>query len=164
MPAIALAEDAAGPQRAALLRLAYVMLGDRQRAEDLVQATALALLGHGEDLPDAAYAAYARRTLIRLATKQQRRMWRREAAVEVVPEVAARDPYLEADDRMVLGAALQELPAKQRAVIALRYLEDRSEAETASTLGCSLGTVKSRGARGLATLRARLQHEWEPTR
>jgi len=48
---------------------------------------------------------------------------------------------------------LQRLPLPQRAVLVLRYFDDLSEAETARVLGCSVGTVKSRASRGLATLR-----------
>jgi RNA polymerase sigma factor (sigma-70 family) len=49
--------------------------------------------------------------------------------------------------------ALAELPGGQREVLVLRYLDDHSEAETAALLGISIGTVKSRASRGLASLR-----------
>lgn len=58
--------------------------------------------------------------------------------------------------REELLAALGELPARQRAVVVLRYWDDLSETEVAHALGCSAGTVKSQAARGLAKLRARL--------
>jgi RNA polymerase sigma factor (sigma-70 family) len=57
-------------------------------------------------------------------------------------------------DRDYLLRALAALPPRQRAVLVLRYFDDLSEAETAHMLGCSLGTVKSQAARGLARLRA----------
>lgn len=58
------------------------------------------------------------------------------------------------DQRQVLFAALATLPARQRAVVVLRYWEDLSEAQVAAALGCSAGTVKSQAAKGLAKLRA----------
>jgi RNA polymerase sigma factor (sigma-70 family) len=56
-------------------------------------------------------------------------------------------------DRQDLWDALGRLPRRQRAVVVLRYLEDRTEAETAHLLGCSVGTVKSQCAKALAKLR-----------
>lgn len=55
--------------------------------------------------------------------------------------------------RHTVVAALSRLPARQRAVIVLRYLDDRSEAQTAAALGCAPGTVKSHTSRALAALR-----------
>jgi RNA polymerase sigma factor (sigma-70 family) len=58
--------------------------------------------------------------------------------------------------RVTLGVALHSLPARQRAVIVLRYLSDLSEAEVAEALAIAPGTVKSHSHRGLAALRRRL--------
>ena len=55
--------------------------------------------------------------------------------------------------REALTARLRELPVGQRAVLVLRYFDDLTEAETARTLGCSVGTVKSQHARAMARLR-----------
>jgi len=52
--------------------------------------------------------------------------------------------------------ALAQVPPRQRAALVLRYWEDLSLVETADVLGCSVGTVKSQAARGLAALRGRL--------
>ena len=57
------------------------------------------------------------------------------------------------DLRDALVRLLRQLPPRQRAVIVLRYWEQRTEAETAALLGCSEGTVKSAASRGLRQLR-----------
>ncbi|MFC4590572.1 sigma-70 family RNA polymerase sigma factor [Sphaerisporangium corydalis] len=81
---------------------------------------------------------------------------------KVINEITfARPPETEApqsdlDLRDALLEELRRLPARMRAVVVLRYWEDLSEIETAALLGCSLGTVKSQAARGLARMRARV--------
>ncbi|HEU0129423.1 MAG TPA: SigE family RNA polymerase sigma factor [Mycobacteriales bacterium] len=137
-----------------LCRVAYVLCGDWQHAEDLVQ-TALAKTyvahrrGHVENLD-----AYAHRTLVTTHTSWWRRRWHGEVATESLPEAAAPDDYAATDRRAAVVRALATLPPKQRAVLALRYLTDLTEADTARALGCSVGTVKSRANRAIATLRA----------
>ncbi|GIM93508.1 sigma-70 family RNA polymerase sigma factor [Paractinoplanes toevensis] len=59
-------------------------------------------------------------------------------------------------DRAELVQALQSLPARQRATVVLRFLEGLSERETAETLGCSEGTVKSQTSRALIKLKSAL--------
>jgi len=63
------------------------------------------------------------------------------------------DPATAVDLRDAVVRVLVRLPPRQRAVLVLRYFEQLSEAETAEALGCSVGTVKSATARGLARLR-----------
>lgn len=97
--------------------------------------------------------AYARRTLVRLALRARQRRWTGEVATAHIPETAA-GPLADVDDLVLdVRRALAALPAAQRAVLVLRYLDDQSETETARLLGISPGTVKSRAARGLASLR-----------
>jgi RNA polymerase sigma factor (sigma-70 family) len=67
--------------------------------------------------------------------------------------VATADVTAVVDLRDVLVRLVLQLPPRQRAVIVLRYWEQRTEGETASLLGCSEGTVRSAAARGLRRLR-----------
>jgi RNA polymerase sigma factor (sigma-70 family) len=98
--------------------------------------------------------AYARKTLVRLALRERRRRWHGEISADPIPEPAGLIPGYEREDLALdVRRALAVLPIEQRAVLVLRYLDDHSEAETAQVLGISLGTVKSRTARGLAGLR-----------
>jgi RNA polymerase sigma factor (sigma-70 family) len=60
------------------------------------------------------------------------------------------------EDAIVLWEAVASLPARQRAVLVLRYHEDLPEAEVARLLRLPLGTVKSLAHRGLVRLRAEL--------
>jgi RNA polymerase sigma-70 factor (sigma-E family) len=138
-----------------LCRVAYVLCGDWQNAEDLVQtALAKAFVAYrrgGVDSLD----AYVHRTLVTTNVSWWRRRWHGEVATAAPPDTATTpDAYAAADRRAAVVAALATLPAKQRSVLALRYLADLSEAATAEALGCSVGTVKSRAHRALATLRA----------
>ncbi|HVF06220.1 MAG TPA: SigE family RNA polymerase sigma factor [Frankiaceae bacterium] len=145
-------EELVAAQAAPLLRAAYLLTGDRGRAEDLVQSTLTkAYVARarvvGADSPE----AYLRRILVTTHHRSFRRRRVREELRADVPETAAR-----ADDvaaRRDLVAAVAALPARQRAVVVLRYLEDRPEAEVAAILGCSAGTVKSQASRALAALR-----------
>jgi RNA polymerase sigma factor (sigma-70 family) len=73
-----------------------------------------------------------------------------------------RDLATEVEMRDALVQALAELPARQRAVLVLRYFEELTEAEIADTLGCSAGAVKSAAARGLQRLRV-IAANWEPS-
>jgi RNA polymerase sigma-70 factor (sigma-E family) len=140
--------------RRRLCRVAYLVCGDWHRAEDIVQ-TALAQVYarwsriRREDGPD----RYAHRAVVNAAIDEGRRPWRREHAAELLPERAAP-----ADDGITLAVveALAALPARRRAVVVLRYIEDLDVEQTAQLLGISTGTVKSQAAKGLAAMRVQL--------
>ncbi|GAB3069469.1 SigE family RNA polymerase sigma factor [Nocardioides zeae] len=144
-------------RQASLLRTAYLLCGDRHTAEDLVQTT-LAKLYLAWDKVEAQTSldGYARRILVNEHNSLWRRAWKkRESSTDEVPDtVQHRDDY---DDGTAgrLWDFVQTLPRKQRAVIVLRYYEGLSEAEIATTLGISPGTVKSQASRALAALRDR---------
>ena len=101
-----------------------------------------------KDNPD----GYVRRALVRACIDSGRRR-RREPVVARLPERDLPDPTAPIADAETIRRALVSLPPRQRAVLVLRYLDDASEARTAEVLGCSVGTVKSQTAKGLAKLR-----------
>ena len=140
-----------------LLRAAYLLTGDRHSAEDLVQDVLSRMYVAWPRIDDP--QAYARRALVHAATNRWRRAARRpEVALETKHDLAS--PGLDAE-RVDLLAALRQLPAGQRAVIVLRFLDDVSVDDTARALGCSAGTVKSQTARALPRLRALLAEPCE---
>jgi RNA polymerase sigma-70 factor, ECF subfamily len=145
---------------AALLRSAYLLAGDWATAEDLLQTaltkTYLAWKRLGEI---EAVEPYARRVLVNTATSWWRRRWHGERPTEFLPERAVADATEEQLDRDLLWKHVKALPARQRAVLVLRFYEDMSEAQTAELLNISAGTVKSQTSRALGTLRQRLGAE-----
>jgi RNA polymerase sigma-70 factor (sigma-E family) len=140
-------------------RLAFLLTGDLHEAEDLLQSAYAKVLPKWQrvstyDSPD----AYVRRVMVNLRISRWRRLRDREWATESVPEPPDAAPDLSAlvvESDALLGA-LQQLPARQRAAVVLRHWCDLSEAETASVMGCTPGTVKSTTSRGLAALRHHL--------
>jgi RNA polymerase sigma-70 factor (ECF subfamily) len=141
----------------ALLGTAYLLSGDRQRAEDLVQTALLKTYLAWPRLRDTrAVEAYVRRTMVTTSISWSRRRWRGELSTGSLPEPAHADRTADVDGRAELWPHLAALPARQRAVLVLRFYEDLTEPQVAEQLGCSVGTVKSQTHRALATLRARL--------
>lgn len=137
-----------------LVRTAYLLTGDRGHAEDLVQTALLRTYGAWRRLADPGNAeAYTRRVMVRLAARWRARRWHGERSADRLPEIAAGDEAAAVDLADAVRAALLSLPLRQRAVLVLRFYEQRTEVEIADVLGCSVGTVKSRASRGLAGLR-----------
>lgn len=138
-----------------LVRMAYPMTLDAQRAEDLAQEALVKLWFAWPRVREENPDGYVRRILVRLAITSQRRLWRRERPAESVPDRwSGIDEVARSDDRVVLLHMLAELSPRQRAVVVLRFMQDLSELETAELLGCSPGSVKQHTSRALAKLRA----------
>lgn len=144
----------------ALLRTAYLLTGDWANAEDLLQTaltkTYLAWRRLGEI---DAVEPYARRVLVTTATSWWRRRWHQERPTGTLPESGGPDGAEERAERDLMWRFVCGLPVRQRAVLVLRFYEDRTEMETARLLDISVGTVKSQTARALATLRRRLAEQ-----
>jgi len=147
-------------QRTALLRMARLLTaGDNAAAEDLVQTTLTRLYVHWPRVRRAGNpVGYARTSLTHAFVDEQRRAYKRR---ELSTDVIAESPTYEGDPdlaRSVL-AALATLAPRQRAVVVLRHFLDLDIAETARTLGCTPGTVKSQNAKALGHLRTVLAPE-----
>lgn len=136
-----------------LLGTAYLLTRDWAAAEDLLQESMTKAWFAWPRLSDNP-EAYVKKIIVTTYVSGQRRLWHRERPLADLPEPTARaDTMSPADDRDAVWRAIGRLPARQRAVIVLRYYEDLSEADTAGVLGCSIGTVKSQAAKALAKLR-----------
>ena len=140
----------------ALLRTAYLVVGDRQLAQDLLQEALVKAYVAWPRLREVSAAeAYVRRTVVTTAISWRRRRSFHERPLEVLPVEAHRDETDRLAAQDDLWAEVRTLPPRQRAALVLRYYEDLTEAETARLMGCSVGTVKSQVSDALAKLRAR---------
>ena len=138
-----------------LMGTAIALSGSRDAGQDLLQAALERVLRKTRQV-DWDMEDYLRRVLYNLAADGWRRRgrWRKNLPLlrsEAI--LAAADDTAMVDLRDVLVRLVRQLPPRQRAVIVLRYWEQRTEGETASLLGCSEGTVRSAAARGLRRLR-----------
>jgi RNA polymerase sigma-70 factor, ECF subfamily len=142
----------------ALLRTAYLLSSNPAHAEDLLQVSLTKTYLAWNRLRDPAAAeAYTRRVLVNASISWWRRKPNRlESPTEILPDRGVDHPAEALAERAAMMDALRRLSPQQRAVLVLRYYEDRSEAEIAATLGLSTGTVKSHASRGLARMRALL--------
>jgi RNA polymerase sigma-70 factor (sigma-E family) len=145
-----------------LLRTAVLLVG-REAGEDLLQTAVERLLRRWRRF-DGDPEGYLRRTLCNLAIDGHRRAgrWRQRERLLRTDLRQAQDPAGDVDLRDALVRLLLQLPARQRAVLVLRYWEQLTDAETAAVLDCPEGTVKSAGARGLTRLRE-LAESWDDT-
>ncbi|WP_062337810.1 MULTISPECIES: SigE family RNA polymerase sigma factor [Herbidospora] len=137
----------------ALLRTAILVCGaSAHDAEDLVQGALEKVYRHWSRIRADNPEAYARKVVVNSAiTRSRRRRVIQEITFAAPPDTPVEGPDLGLREAML--TELRKLPARMRAVLVLRYWEDQSEAETAVLLGCSVGTVKSQAARGLARIR-----------
>ncbi|MFI6902950.1 SigE family RNA polymerase sigma factor [Nonomuraea sp. NPDC050394] len=142
-----------GERAPRLLRTAYLLCRDWATAEDLVQTalakawTAWRRVGGNPD-------PYVYRILTNTHASWWRRRWRGEVPTGELPDTPhPADPEAQLGARDALRTALAALPARQRAVIVLRYFEDLPDAAIGEILGCSVATVRSQASRALAKLR-----------
>lgn len=139
-----------------LLRLCVLLTGRLDVAEDLVQETFTRALTKAGRLPDEQRFAYLRTATWNVWKNSLRRLAMERRHRLTTLEVEQQAPY---EERAVLWLAIQHLPVRQRSCVVLRYYEDLSEQQTATVLGCSVGTVKSQTSRALTRLRKELGDE-----
>lgn len=149
-------EQFVAERSATLLRTAFLLIGDQNDAEDLLQTALLrtALKWRGvRTAPN----AYARKVLVNLARDRWRQRQRRPVEHpmdDLPPALTLHHDHADAVvDQQLLAAGLAALSQRQREVLALRFFEDLSVAETAEIMGASEGTVKSYTSRALQQLR-----------
>ena len=149
------------------VRLAFLLTGQRQLAEDLAQEAFLRVASRLREVSPDAFGAYLRQTVVNLvrsyfrhARVQRRYADRIEAeAVERQRASEASSTPSDSDSRDRLWAELQLLPVRQREAIVCRFYLDMSEEQAAEALGVPVGTLKSATSRGLSTMRAALESE-----
>lgn len=136
----------------AMRRTAYLIVRDWHAAEDVTQLGFARLYVVWPRIRPETLEAYARKVVVNEALGWLRR-GRRDHVTDTVPDVTATEPT---ESPLDVGRALGLLPGQQRAIVALRFLDDLSVAEVARVLDLAEGTVKSQTSRALATLRARI--------
>lgn len=140
-----------------LLRVGYLMTGNRSDAEDLVQtALAKTYLAWPRIRDRESVDGYVRRVMLNTRTswwRKSRHLTTTSLEDRAVEPHDPRDALSDVDLHDALWASLGSLSQRQRAAVVLRYYEDLSEPETAAVLGVSVGTVKSTVSRALRKLR-----------
>jgi RNA polymerase sigma-70 factor (sigma-E family) len=134
-------------------RAAYALCGNWGEAEELAQNAFVKVYARWRSVRRESADAYVRTVVTRLFLDTRRRGKLKHLSVADPPERPVLVDHSSAEERAPLLQALQQVPPRQRAVLVLRFVHDLSVEQTAETLGCSIGTVKSQTARGLQTLR-----------
>ncbi len=143
-----------------LLRFATVLCGGRDPAEEVVQDVAVKVHARWTTICRLEHpTAYVRRMIV-----NEHLSWRRKWS-RIIPQAEFREPAPSGQpqfadqyaDRLALIAELDKLPRRQRAALVLRYFEGLSDADIATMLGCSAGTVRTHVSRGLAALRIEMR-------
>lgn len=143
-----------------LTRLAFVMLGDRQAAEDVVQEAFCSVYLAWGRLPEHdRVLGYLRVSVLNGCRSAIRRRKRMPPALAALPVPSAETDAMIGEEQREAAVALRQLPARQREVLVLRYYAELPELEIAQVMGISRGTVASTTARALAALGRRLKED-----
>src|SRR4051794_22266589 len=147
---------------AELLRLAFVMLGSREAAEDAVQDAFVSLHRNWRSMRDREAAeAYLRSAVLNRCRSWVRRQVTQRAARPLMlvreHQESPEDTTVGRDEVGSLVASMRTLARRQREVLACRYVLEMSVAETAQLLEISTGSVKAHAHRGLRALQQRIE-------
>lgn len=169
--AVAIESHSPGPDRIARLyrehatgaiRLAFLLVGNREQAEDLVQDAFTRIISrfHLRRHPDD-FGAYLKRVVINLAASRGRRRHLESRFLDRERSFAASAPnlYVDIEQRDLLLRALLKLPERQRLVVVLRIYEDLSEKDVAKTLRLSPSAVRSTLHRAMNALRDNMKEQ-----
>jgi RNA polymerase sigma-70 factor (sigma-E family) len=143
----------------AVLAFAAVLTGQRATAEDIVQEVLIRAFTRWDmigrlDQPE----FYVRKMVLNEFLSSRRRSWRLVPGGDTVTAAGSASDLADAyAERDALLAEVCRLPRRQRAVLVLRYYEDRSDAEIARLLGCRPATVRAFASRALAALRVEMR-------
>jgi RNA polymerase sigma-70 factor (sigma-E family) len=143
-----------------LCRLAALMLGDRDAAEQVVMEAFVEIFARWDSIRDVSKAeAYLRRSVVNGArsTLRRRSLETRANALFHGRSQSSTPSVVDAAPDPAVLQAVRQLPHRQRAAVVLFFYEDLSEAQIAETLGCTLGTVKSQLSKARAKLAATLR-------
>jgi RNA polymerase sigma-70 factor (sigma-E family) len=155
-PGLAALADLYEEHAGSAYRLAYLLTGDADLAEDLVQDAFVKLIGRFADLRSReAFDAYLRRTVVNLSYGlfRRRRVERAYLARERAWAAGSPVGLPDIEQQDLLWTQLLAIAPRQRAAMVLRYYDDLTEHQTADVLGCSVRTVNSLVARGLQAMR-----------
>lgn len=137
-----------------LHHVAYLVLGDRDRADDAVQNTLTVLYRRWTRLAEVDNLdAYVHTMVVRACLADRRRPWSRVLLRDTSPDGPVAGGEGRVDEQLLIRQALDRLPERQRIVVVLRFLCDLPVAEVARLIGRSEGTVKSRTSYALTALR-----------
>jgi RNA polymerase sigma factor (sigma-70 family) len=137
-----------------MLALAYLLVGSRSAAEDVVHDAFTAISARLDDIDNA--GAYLRTSVVNGSRRWHRRLRREERWQPVDVAVISGDG---AADALAVRGVLAELPAEQREAIVLRYFADLTFREIADALGCPLQTAATRVRRGLDRIKRDLEED-----
>ncbi len=138
-------------------RLAYLLTGDRDTADDICQEAFARVGGKLGALRDLERApGYLFRTVVNLTRGHGRRLKRERHLAQKLPD-ASPDQLPDLAGRDELSHALMRLPLRQRTAVFLRFYEDLTEAQAAEVLNCSTNAIRSLTFRAIERLRRELR-------
>ncbi|WP_433795933.1 SigE family RNA polymerase sigma factor [Actinoplanes sp. CA-252034] len=149
-----------------LVRLAFVLTGDRQHAEDLAQSALVDAYRNWAKVTAARRPdSYVRKVLVNAHLSWRRRRWTTERPSEISDAAAGAlpDPGDAFAERDQLRTMLSGLAPRARTVLVLRYYADLSDATIAETMGITESSVRATASRALATLRSQAPPTAMPT-